>query len=101
MPLDSQHLVPFRHSFAPTERTDFELSGIGRYREVRNERVLSFAGARRDHGQPAVLLGAMNGGNSLRHRAHLVQLDEYRVSGAQGESAVDSWQVGRKQIVPD
>jgi hypothetical protein len=76
---EAQELIVFGDAIRARQRSGFDLSGIGRNREIGNERILSFAGAMRDDRSAAVSLGQLDAIQRFRKRADLVDLDQDRI----------------------
>src|ERR1035441_6210869 len=78
--LDSQKLVELRDAFAAASRARLDVARARRHRQIGDERVLGFTGTVGDEAAIVVALGQLDGIQSFRHRANLVELDENRRS---------------------
>src|SRR5271165_3783914 len=80
--LDPDQLVVLGQTIRPRDRAGFDLSAIGRNREIGDRRVLRLAGPVRYHSGVAGPMRHIDGGQRLGERANLVDLDEDRIGDA-------------------
>src|SRR5437588_1974372 len=70
--LDTEKLIVFGHAIGPAEGAGLDLAGIGGDRDIRNCRILCFAGAMADHGSVFVFLSELDRVEGLCERSDLV-----------------------------
>src|SRR5262245_8645561 len=84
--LDAQQLIVLGNSVGAAGGAGLDLAGVGGHDDVGNGRVFGFAAAMADDGSEAVATGQLDGIQSFRQRADLIDLDEDAV----GRASVDA-----------
>ena len=85
-----------------SERTDgpyFDLAGSGRDRQVGEKIVFGFTGTRGNTALIPGLAGAIDHRECLGEGSGLIHLDQHGVGGSRFDTAIQTGEIGRKQIV--
>src|SRR5690606_37573025 len=84
---DTQQAVVLRDAIGTAQRAGLDLARRRAHRQIGDSRILSFAGAMRNHCAVAGGLGHLDGVERFGQRSNLVELDQDRV----GDTAVDTF----------
>lgn len=98
---NSEQLIVFCHAVGTAEGAGFDLSGVGRYSDVRNGGVFRFPGAVGNNGGVFVVLGQLHRVQRFRQGADLVDLDQHGVRHMAGDAQVEEFHVGNEEVVSD
>ena len=97
--LNSQETIVLRDAIRAGRRAGLDLPGVRGNRDIRNRRVLRFAGAMRRNRRIPRALRHLNGFQRFRQRANLVHLDQNRVRVPFRNAAREALGVGHEQVV--
>ena len=98
---DAQQLVVFADAVGAARRSGLDLAGRCPHRQVRDRRVLGFAGAVRDDRAVVGVAGHLHRVERLRDRADLIELDQQCVADPICDAALQNLGIGHEHVVAD